>query len=455
MFLRASRTLLFVAIQPYLVVFGQDITNVKASIEDKALIVTYDLNVGDPNAECEIQLFFGNSNSQDQLLTNGSGDIGIGIKGGNNKSIKIEDLRVLKPYQQDLSFRVNATYSYIPITGTISIVTEPKGIRVYLNEKYLGESDQVLTYQNIGDYSVRLEKEGYLTIEKEISVTKNETSAISENMIPGYASTITSNPSGVSVLINNKEAGITPADVVLDVGENTIELVAKYYNPQVEKITPSSQGNTYDFELKKKQYQIEIDAYPEDVNINFDHQDYSAKDIINTTAGKKDLTIVKSGYKSYEGSLDIDDFQNLKQYQFLLEPVKFRKKSSAIIRSILLPGFGQRYLKRRGVEPLLSFVGYGLVVGSILQHNQAVSSYDSYLATSDAVERADLKNDWMNQKKQSDNLLYVAAGVWVLNIIWTVISPDEISRYNRIKSELNFDNVTSSGGISIKYQIGK
>jgi len=111
--------MLFFAMQPYLVVFAQEITNVRAAIQDKAIVITYDLIAGNPDAECEVQLFFGNSQFQQELLSNGTGDIGVGIKGGNNKSIKINNLDAFKPFQKDLAFRVNATYTII--TGFFSV----------------------------------------------------------------------------------------------------------------------------------------------------------------------------------------------------------------------------------------------------------------------------------------------------------------------------------------------
>ena len=51
-------------------------------------------------------------------------------------------------------------------------------------------------------------------------------------------------------------------------------------------------------------------------------------------------------------------------------------------------------------------------------------------------------------------MLYGAAAIWAGNLVWTLLTKDEGERYRKIKSEIKFDNVTNTGGISLLYQLG-
>jgi len=101
---------------------AQDVRNVISRIEGKIIIITYDLLGETPDSECEVKIYFGNSNSQKLLLDNATGDFGSNTKVDNQKQVSISNLAPFIPYQTDLTFRIEATYSYNPKTGTISVI---------------------------------------------------------------------------------------------------------------------------------------------------------------------------------------------------------------------------------------------------------------------------------------------------------------------------------------------
>ena len=432
---------------------AQDVRNVISRIEGKIIIISYDLLVETPDSECEVKIYFGNSTSQKLLLNNATGDFGSNIKVGNQKQVSISDLTPFIPYQTDLTFRIEAVYTYNPETGTISVNTEPAGARVYLDDASIGNSDILLTNKNVGPYKLKIEKEGFLTIEKEIEVLDGQTTAVIETLIPGYAATIISNPDKAEIRVNGTYIGETPAQVVLKPGINNIELSAKDYQDFSTTITPKKQDEKFEFLLTQKGYQITIITYPKKTKINLEGANYADTDTLKVTGESKKLTVSKKQYKTSTITIHIEDLNKTQRFHILLEPEVYRKKGAALVYSLLLPGMGQRYLKRKGVEPLMGVVGYGLLAGSLSKYNSAANSYDLYLEKTDIKNRAELKQQWQNEKKQSENMLYGAVAIWAGNLLWTLLSKDEEGHYQKMKTKIKFDNLTNTGEISILFQL--
>lgn len=217
---------------------AQEVRNVIPEIEGKKIIITYDLIGDNPESVCEVKIYFGNSASQTALLVNATGDFGSGVKPGNQKKVNISDLTPFISYQTDLTFRIEASYTYNPEFGTISVNTDPTGAKVYLDNEFVGNSNTLLTSYEVGFYKLKIEKEGFLTIEKEIEVLNVETTTLKETLTPGYFVTITSNPDKAEIKLNGTDIGTIPLDVVLKPGKNSIKISAERYYEYSTTINP-------------------------------------------------------------------------------------------------------------------------------------------------------------------------------------------------------------------------
>lgn len=62
----------------------------------------------------------------------------------------------------------------VPLYGSLEVNTSPKMANVYLDDKLIGETPLLINEVLIGDYELRIEKEGYATQTKSVMVTHNQ-----------------------------------------------------------------------------------------------------------------------------------------------------------------------------------------------------------------------------------------------------------------------------------------
>jgi hypothetical protein len=104
---------------------------------------------------------------------------------------------------------------------------------------------------------------------------------------------------------------------------------------------------------------------------------------------------------------------------------KYLNKGSIIIRSALFPGWGQTKINNRKPWWLAGAAFYGTLAGSYIFNQKYLKSYDSYKAEDeDPVRRNELLNKTQKQLNSSIGLLYSAASIWAINMIWVAVFPD-------------------------------
>ena len=117
-------------------------------------------------------------------------------------------------------------------TGSLNIKTIPTSSTIFLDEKEVGLSPLHLNGLVIGEHKVRIEKSGYSTLFKNISILKNQISKYEIQLKRFYQININSNPSDAFVFINNESIGKTP--LIQEINENekiNIKLkMENYYN---------------------------------------------------------------------------------------------------------------------------------------------------------------------------------------------------------------------------------
>ena len=69
-----------------------------------------------------------------------------------------------------------------PITGFLDISSIPVKADIYLNGKHYGTTPRIISDLLIGDYTLKLEKEGCASVTKNITIEENQTLAIRENL---------------------------------------------------------------------------------------------------------------------------------------------------------------------------------------------------------------------------------------------------------------------------------
>ncbi len=149
----------------------------------------------------------------------------------------------------------------------ISILTNVKGTKVFIDNKYEGNGNAFKV--PAGKHKIRIEKEGYRTIEKEINVTEdNILFNYTLQSIDPVAVNINSTPQGATVFVNEDEKGKTPLAKFLYPGKYKIRLNLSGYLPINEEITVTDNGsNEFNYNLTKDISYLTLDVTPTDAEV--------------------------------------------------------------------------------------------------------------------------------------------------------------------------------------------
>lgn len=130
-----------------------------------------------------------------------------------------------------------------PKTGRIDITSTPFDANIKLNGKDYGTTPTTVRDLLVGSYTLTLEKPGYGTVNKTVSITEGQTTEINETLPTGMEVTIASIPSGAQLWVNGASVGTTPFKTTLAFSSHSVKLVngKKEVN---ETITVTQGGKT-------------------------------------------------------------------------------------------------------------------------------------------------------------------------------------------------------------------
>jgi hypothetical protein len=94
---------------------AQSVSNITPKIDGDQIVITYDLE-GIENSESDVTFYFGDNKLQKNMLKYAAGDVGSDIRTGKNKRVEITNFKAFLPYMKNLTFRGEASYSFIPIS---------------------------------------------------------------------------------------------------------------------------------------------------------------------------------------------------------------------------------------------------------------------------------------------------------------------------------------------------
>ena len=145
-----------------------------------------------------------------------------------------QDLRNIREVVVNLAQELEQTYLR-QWMGSVSIISDPVGAEVYLNENYFGMTTQesALRINNLleGTYALKFIRGGYYDWEGEISVLAKMERFVEVSLIakPG-AMNFYSEPAGAGIYVDNNFMGVTPLSLKkVAEGEHEIRLVKENY----------------------------------------------------------------------------------------------------------------------------------------------------------------------------------------------------------------------------------
>ena len=308
----------------------------------------------------------------------------------------------------------------VPKTGSLSILSDPIGATVYLDNFVKGQTPLDIPELPVKDYMIRLELKDYQMLERRVTVqyAENTTQKYSLDPLPGKLNVFTS-PARATIIIGGERytsssSGI--ATIELPVGQYRIEISKEGYEPLEKQVSikPNDLG-TLDINLKK---------LPSGVSSNPDMGFLT----VNTTDGRVRLKI--QGIKEVQ-RMPLEYFEliygtyNLKAFGIGLETekrkveierqktttiemnLKKKQRAKAVRYSLMFPGGGQMYTGSKSRIRGLIYAGTFIGTGALL--SKGISTYsdenkllDQYQANYNAAtSAAEIDATWALYEQQS------------------------------------------------------
>ena len=308
----------------------------------------------------------------------------------------------------------------VPKTGSLSILSEPIGATVYLDDFPKGQTPLDVNELPVKDYMIRLELKDYQMLEGRITVqyAENTTQKYTLVPLPGKLNLFTS-PGGATILVGGKKytsnsSGIATID--LTVGNYKITVSKDGYESMEKTISvKANDHSTLDINLKR---------LPAGVSSNRD------MGFLSVTSSDEKVRLKIQGIKEIQ-QLPLEYYEliygtyNIKAYGTGLESKKKtivierqkttkvemnlnpKERAKAVRYSLMFPGGGQFYegskSRMRGLIYAATFVGTGALL------SQGISTYsdenkllDQYQANYQAASSAaDIDATWAIYEQQS------------------------------------------------------
>ena len=109
------------------------------------------------------------------------------------------------------------------ITGFLDISSLPVKADIYLNGKYYGTTPRIISDLLIGDYTLKLEKEGCASVTKNITIEENQTFTMKEQLPTGKEVTIKTDKTGDKIYVDGNYVGTTPLTTNLSYGSHNLK----------------------------------------------------------------------------------------------------------------------------------------------------------------------------------------------------------------------------------------
>ncbi|MCQ8893527.1 MAG: PEGA domain-containing protein [Methanolinea sp.] len=108
--------------------------------------------------------------------------------------------------------------------GGLSIGSEPRGASLYVDDRYMGKTNQVVGNLAPGTHAVRITEAGYVAWQKEVTVTGGTITPVFARLDPEVSPPsgdilVASIPPGAAVFINGDYRGSTTPDDLLDIDD--------------------------------------------------------------------------------------------------------------------------------------------------------------------------------------------------------------------------------------------
>ena len=222
----------------------------------------------------------------------------------------------LKPKQCYEMVLQNVDITPVAEVGFLSISSEPNGADIYVDGKHCGMTNKVVTDLAEGSHTLKLEKQGYVTLTKTINITKGETLQLNETL-----QSISSHKTYLIVKADQQEALIYIDDEPINTGEasksvnigttHTYKIECNLYHEESGTVMVNDRM-TIEKKLRPAFGYINVSTTPEQgakVFVNGEYLGLSPIKSDKLKSGSHTVMVMKDMFKMTEKSFVVNDGQ--------------------------------------------------------------------------------------------------------------------------------------------------
>lgn len=211
--------------------------------------------------------------------------------------------------------------------GSLSINSDPKGAKVFLDNDFKGETPLDLKNISTGQYSLRMTLSGYEDWTSTILILPILTVRVSVDLVPvqhekeEYGSiSVNSNPQGARVYLDNSYKGDTPLNIRdIAAGRHNVRIILSGYKEWTSNITVSSSSVariSANLKSQEEYGSISINSDPigADIYLNDEYEGLTPLNLQNISTGKYTVKISLPGYEEWIDEVTVSPSRTARVY---------------------------------------------------------------------------------------------------------------------------------------------
>ena len=221
------------------------------------------------------------------------------------------DLKPRQCYEMVLQYTGNE-----PEYGIIAVSSDPNEADVYIDGKHYGKTTAVITDLNVGTHLMKIEKQGYVTITKNIEIKKGETLKLDEKMQTVRSQMtyliIKADQPDALIYIDGEPVNTGEASMSVNIGTtHTYKIQCNLYHEESGSVTVNER-KTIEKTLRPNFGYINVSTTPEQGAKVFINGEYIGLSPIKTdklASGTHTVRVMRDMYKMKEQSFTVTDGQ--------------------------------------------------------------------------------------------------------------------------------------------------
>ena len=320
--------------------------------------------------------------------------------------------------------------------AAITVRSEPPEAELYIDGVFHGLTPLEVSNLKSGTINIKLQKELYENYRTQLVLDQGVTKNVTFTMIKNKGKLIIQSiPSKAIVEIDGIEKGDTPLEINdVEFGKHLLRVMKngyKSYKETVEVKDHLPQVVKINFEIARGT--LFLRPNPKDALVFLDGKRLNKIPAggVELFPGEYHVSAIRPGYEKFTTTAIVKP-----QDGFSLD-LKLNKKTKqkAVLRSLIFPGWGQKYAEkhtRKILFPLLEFSSLAAILITDIIYDNKISDYEDaknkYL---NAITDKDINrfrsemdnayNETKSVKNLQNTFIFAAVGVWALNILDSAI----------------------------------